>query len=135
MVFFYLGLINEDIGLQYGKYSTLSDASLATSSNQFDKDDANPRDGRLYKPLKFWCPADRYEPSYLEFILVEKYYIFAVSVQGQPLQSGDDFASEFTIAYSTNYRKWKEFNAKYKVGSYLYLMQFITTPLVVNILP
>ncbi len=112
-------LVNKDVGFQYGKSATFPDESLATSSDQFDKDHANPRDGRLYKPWKFWSPLYFDDPSYLELILVEKYYIFAVSVQGQPQASKNNFTMNLAITYSNNYARWKKYNAKFRVSNFL----------------
>jgi hypothetical protein len=107
--------VNEDIGFQYGKSEIFPD-SLATSSDQFDNGDANPRNGKLYTPNKFWCPYDQSEASYLELILVQKYYIFAVSIQGRPTSSGKIFTRAFSISYSDDYTNWEEYNTKFKVS-------------------
>ena len=113
---FFIELVNEDIGFQYGKSATFPDVSLATSFNQFDEDHANPRDGRLYKPWKFWCADDIFAPSYLELILVQKYYVFAVSVQVKTLTSNEAFTINFTILYSDNYAHWTHYNSQFKVS-------------------
>ena len=107
--------MNKDIGFHYGS-GTFPDESLATSSEQFDKDHANPRDGRLYKPSKFWCPSNISKPSYLELILVEKYFVFAVSVQGRRLTSDENFAINFGLSYSENYAHWRSCNSKFRVS-------------------
>ena len=112
---FFLVLVNKDIGFHYGS-GTFPDESLATSSEQFDKDHANPRDGRLYKPSKFWCPNNIFKPSYLELILVEKYFVFALSVQGRPVTSDENFAINFSISYSENYAHWKSCSSKFRVS-------------------
>ena len=109
-------LVNEDIGFQYRKSATFPDESLATSSDQFDKVLANPRDGRLYKPWKMWCPKDPSKDFYLELILVEKYYIFAVSVQARPRMSNNNFKMNLAISYSDNYASWKKYNAEFNVS-------------------
>lgn len=90
------------------------DESLATSSQQFDKDDPNLRNGRLYNPWEFWCPDSIKDPSYLELILAQKYYIFAVSIQGQFGIQG--FTDEVRIIYADDYENWKEYNTTFKVG-------------------
>ncbi|XP_028410342.1 uncharacterized protein LOC114532921 [Dendronephthya gigantea] len=107
-------LLNNDIGFQYGASSNVfPDESLATSSNQFDKVLHNPRDGRLYKPWEWWSPKNRYLPFYLELILVQQYYLFAVSVQGQ---STSNYMKDFRVSFSDNYRNWKDYNTKFIVN-------------------
>ncbi len=112
-------LVNEDIGFQYGKSATFPVEGLATSSDQFDEEHPNPPpDGRLYKPWKFWCPVDPLEPSYLELILAKKYYIFAVSVQGQPPTSSNNFMMNLAISYSNNYARWEKYMAIFRVSNF-----------------
>ena len=95
------------------------DESLATSSDQFAKITANPSDGRLYKPGKFWCPDAPFDPFYLELILVQKYYIFAVSIQGKlKIFDGSNFMMEFSISYSDNYASWFKYDRKFKVSCF-----------------
>ena len=108
---FCLELLNEDIGFQYNK--SFPDESLATSDVQFRKDFAHPSNGRLYKPWKFWCPSVHSESFYLELVLVQKYYIFAASIQGHFVSN--DFKTEFTISYSLDYEKWQQYDTTFTV--------------------
>jgi hypothetical protein len=109
------------VGFQYGNSATFTDESFATTLKQFSTEN-KPRDGRLYKPQSFWCSRRAALPSYLELILVQEYYLFAVSVQGQTLSDDSDFAMEFEISYSDNYANWKQYNTKTKFRvSYFYL--------------
>lgn len=113
--------MNNDIGFQYGNSAdVLPDESLATSSNQFQEDyiDSHPRNGRLYKPWKSWCPRDPTEAAfYLELILVQKYYVFAVTVQAnQGPQRNSMYMKNFSISYSEDYTNWTEYNTIYTVS-------------------
>ena len=110
--------MNEDIGFQYGKAATLPDESLSTSSGQFDKDHY-PRNGRLYRPWEFWQPIYDGESFYLELILVQKHYIFAISVQGKLPTSNNNFTMKFSITYSENYANWKQYNTNFRVSYYI----------------
>ena len=113
-----LELVNGDIGFQYGdSFAVLPDASFATSPEQFVKDTNNPRDGRLYKPWEFFCQKDLFDPFYLELIVVQKYYVFAISVQGK--RSKVDRNVGFKVSYSDNYADWMDYNRKYTVSIYI----------------
>ena len=60
--------------------------------------------GRLYLPDSSWCSL---ETSYLEIVLVEKFYIFAVSVQGFFSKSSSiSFTKKMRLHYSTDYQNW-----------------------------
>ena len=113
--YFCLELLSEDIGFQYGKSASFPDGSFATSSNQFDEVPASPSNGRLYKPWTFWCPKSLFEYFYLELILVQKYYIFAVSIHGQ-LVSHKDFRTDFSISYSQDYDIWQQYDGTFTVS-------------------
>ena len=111
-------LVNSDIGFQYGNSSAfLPDESFATSPEQFKKDTNNPRDGRLYKPWKYFCQKDIRNFLYLELILVRRYYVFAISVQGKRLSSTSN--TGFMVSYSDNYFNWIDYYAKYSVSMYI----------------
>ena len=119
--FFFLDLVNEDVGLQHGKLATFPDQSLATSADQFSDniDATKPDNGRLYKPSVFWCPKDNFKPNvYLELILVQEYYLFAVSVQGY-LVSSADFTKDFRVSYSQDYADWEEYNQLFSVSCHI----------------
>ena len=111
-VLFYLELLNEDIGFKYNGF--FPDESLATSADQYKKGGANPSNGKLYKPWTFWCPNDREKFFYLELVLVQKYYMFAVSIHGR-LVTGD-FKTDFTISYSQDYASWPQYDATFTVS-------------------
>ena len=99
------------------------DESLATSADQSDKTSANPSNGRLYKPELFWCPKAPFRDFYLELILVQEYYIFAVSIQGKLRDFIDsNFTTDFSISYSGSYANWLKYDRKFKV-SYLNIVQ------------
>ena len=111
--------MTNDIGFQYGKFGSFSDQSLATSSSQFDKNKANPVNGRLYTPWKFWCPKISYKSSYLELILVKKFYIFAATFHGQISDEGrqsENFTMDISILYSNNYAEWEKYDKRFKVS-------------------
>ena len=64
-----------------------------------------PKNGRLYMSGS-WCSLHQ-PTSYIEIVLVEKYYIFAVSVQGfWESQSDVRFIEKYKISHSTNYQNW-----------------------------
>lgn len=114
-IFSCLELLNEDIGFKYGKSNILPDESLDTSTEQFN-DIAPPYDGRLYKPGQFWCPIKAYKSSYLELVLVEKYYIFAVSIQGRALSTDPYFVMDIHLSYSEKYSNWRKYDTTFKVS-------------------
>ena len=65
-----------------------------------------PKYGRLYFPYSSWCSSEK-PTSYLEIVLVEKFYIFAVSVQGFFWKKSSIlFTKEMRLLYSTDYQKW-----------------------------
>ena len=118
--------MNNDIGFQYGDSAAVfHNESLATSANQFDLVNSNPHDGRLYKPCKWWCPRSPFHSFYLELILVEKYYIFAVSVDGR--RTSSNFTKSFDVSYSDDYAKWIQNNDKYTVSTpYITLAELVS---------
>ena len=101
---YFLGLTSEDIGLKYDsqpmKFPDQSFIALKVTQG------LEPKDGRLYLPESSWC-IEETTTSYLEIVLGENVYIFAVSVQGF-VQSGSDFdfTKKLRLRYSTDYQKW-----------------------------
>ena len=117
--FFLLALLNEDVGLRFGDKNNSTffpDKSFATSTEQF-YENYPPWYGRLYGPIYAWCPENEVNPSYIELILVEKYHIFAVSVQGYWEEFDDSyFPTKYRIYYSDNYQDWNEYPSQVSIN-------------------
>lgn len=113
---FVLDLLSEDVGLKFedkNDTKTFPDESLATSTAAFSGK-YPPWYGRLYEPKSAWCPKGT---SYIELILVEKYYIFAVSVQGYWYKYLKYyFPTKYRISYSDNYQDWYQHPSQVSVN-------------------
>ena len=104
---YFLELISEDIGLKYDSQSKkFPDQSFPAIKMVNPVNGRDHKYGRLYLPDSSWCSFER-PTSYLEIVLVETFYIFAVSMQGFFRKSSSiSFTKKVRLHYSTDYQNW-----------------------------